>query len=72
MKVVGLNPCTVYWMDIFTLKCCKNCKCLFVEESKMNKRGHGWPISKQTALASFDVLARQNQSPKGHIRDFTQ
>ena len=24
-KVVGSNPSTVYWMDIFHIFCCKNC-----------------------------------------------
>ena len=46
MKVVGLNPGAVYWMDItfFTLICCKKLYCLFEKTVKKRKRGRDWPI----------------------------
>ena len=43
-KIVGSNPCTIYWMDIFRINFCKNCN--VDEKTKKRKRGHGWPIEK--------------------------
>ena len=47
-KVVGSNPGTVHWMDIFTYICCKNCfVCLKRLKIKTKKRP-GRPIFKKT------------------------
>ena len=41
--VVGSNPSTGYWIDIFTLNCCK--KLIFVRKRpKIHERGRYWPI----------------------------
>ena len=46
-KVVGLIPGTVYWIDIFTYICCKNCDDVCLKRPKTNyKRGRGGPILK--------------------------
>ena len=46
-KVVGLIPGTVYWIDIFTYICCKNCDDVCLKRPKINdKRGRGWQIFK--------------------------
>ena len=39
-EVVGSNPSAVYWMDIFTLICCKNCIVCF-KTPKINKKRPG-------------------------------
>ena len=36
LETVGSNPGTEYWMDIFTLICCKNC-IVFLKRPKINK-----------------------------------
>ena len=44
-KVVGSNPGTIYWMDIFTHIFCKNCNDVCLKRPKLNdKRGRVWPI----------------------------
>ena len=42
-KVVGLNPCTVCWIDMtfFTLICCKNCNDVCLKRPKINKKEAG-------------------------------
>ena len=38
--VMGSNPGAIYWMDIFTLICCKNCiACL--KRQKINEKEAG-------------------------------
>ena len=37
LKVVGLNPSTVYWMDIFSYKIVAKLQC-FPENSKINEK----------------------------------
>ena len=32
LKVVGSYPSTIYWMDIFTFICCKNCMAHFLNK----------------------------------------
>ena len=39
-EILGLNPSTVNWMDIFTLICGKKC-IVFLKRPKINKRGRG-------------------------------
>ena len=37
LKVVGSNPSTIYWMDIFTLICCKICAYISLKNSKIKE-----------------------------------
>ena len=37
-KVVVSNPCTVYWMDIFTYICCKNCNDVCLKRPKIKEK----------------------------------
>ena len=39
MKVVSSNPGTGYWMDIFTLICCKICVVCLKKTKNKIKRG---------------------------------
>ena len=44
-EVVGLNRSIGYWMNIFTLICCKILNCLLQKPSKQ-RRGREWHIKK--------------------------
>ena len=37
-KVVGLNPSTVYRVDIFTFICCKSCNDVCLKRQKKTKK----------------------------------
>jgi len=37
----GSNPGTVYWMDIFTFICCKNCNDVCLKRPKINEKEAG-------------------------------
>ena len=44
-KVMGLNPGTVYWMDIFShIFAVKIVMMSFEKTKSKRKRGRGWPI----------------------------
>ena len=52
LKVVGLNPSTIYGMDIFSYwVCCKNCDVCLKTTEKRLKRGRGWPVKKPSVVA---------------------
>ena len=47
VKVVGSNPGTGYWMDIFSqLSVVRIVMCVFEKDENKRKRGRGWPIKK--------------------------
>ena len=41
LKVVGSNPSTLYWMDIFSLICCKNCIQVCLKRPTINEKEAG-------------------------------
>ena len=43
-KVVSLNLGTGYWMNIFTLICCKNCNVGLKKTNNKRKKGQEWPV----------------------------
>ena len=43
-KVVGSNPSTLYWMDIFSHLFVEKLSCLFVKTKIKQQRGREWPF----------------------------
>ena len=43
-KVVGSNPSTLYWMDIFSHLLVEKLSCLFVKTKIKKQRGREWPF----------------------------
>ena len=71
-KVVGSNPGTIYWMDIFHIFCFKICYDVCLKRPKINdKRGRGWPILLKKSIEGRSQFTVVSVSISSHIPIFT-
>ena len=63
-EVVGLNPSTGIWMDIFQTNLKQWFYCLFEKTKNRQKRGWGWHILKQTDVPREDKIGQGCATPR--------